>query len=210
MKLYFSPLASSMATRIAAYEIGADLTFVHVDPHTKLTSEGDFHTVHSLGLVPALELDDGTLLVENVAILQFVADLHPDAGLAPRDPLGRAQLQMWLSFIGTELHKAVFAPLFDENAPAEAKQYALSKADARLDWLAARLEGREYVLDRFTVADAYLFAVLNSAQATPIELARWPRLRTYLRALRERPSIARALAEEYQVYLRDQERATAR
>src|SRR6185369_10692766 len=105
MKLYFSPLACSLATRIALYEAGADATFEEVDPKTKLTTSGrDFRQVNALGLVPTLELTDGDVLTENAAILQYVARAHPDARLAPTDARALAQLQQWLCFIGTELH----------------------------------------------------------------------------------------------------------
>ncbi|XXX72550.1 glutathione binding-like protein [Sorangium sp. So ce134] len=207
MKLYFSPLACSLATRIALYEAGAEATYVEVDPKTKRTDDGaDFRAVHPLGLVPALEIEGGELLTENAAVLQLVADRFPGAELAPRDPLGRARLQQWLCFIGTELHKAVYVPLLDKAAPAEVKQYALSKADARLGWVARRLEGREFLLDRFSVADAYLFVVLNWSVVTPIDLKAWPALVAYQARLQARPSVARAFAEERARYLRELER----
>src|SRR5262249_30087315 len=106
MKLYFSPLACSLATRVALYEAGADAQYVEVDPKTKTTEDGrDYRAVHALGLVPALDLGDGEVLTENAAVLQYVAERFPDAGLAPRDARGRARLQQLLCFIGTELHK---------------------------------------------------------------------------------------------------------
>ncbi|WP_437995516.1 glutathione binding-like protein [Sorangium sp. So ce185] len=207
MKLYFSPLACSLATRIALYEAGAEASFVEVDPKTKRTEDGaDFRAVHPLGLVPALEIEGGEILTENAAILQLVADRSPEAGLAPRDPLGRARLQQWLCFIGTELHKAVYVPLLDKAAPAEVKGYALAKADARLGWVAGRLEGREFLLDRFSVADAYLFAVLNWSSVTPVDLNAWPALRAYQARLRARPSVARAFDEEWARFVRETQR----
>src|SRR5215475_4406202 len=109
MDLYFSPLACSMASRVALYEAGAAANFIEVDSKTKLTLDGaDYRAVNPLGLVPALRTDDGTVLLENAAILQFIADQHAAARLAPRAGLPRAQLQQWLSFVGTELHKALF------------------------------------------------------------------------------------------------------
>ncbi|WP_437806497.1 glutathione binding-like protein [Sorangium sp. So ce1078] len=207
MKLYFSPLACSLATRIALYEAGAEASYVEVDPKTKRTEEGaDFRAIHPLGLVPALEIEGGELLTENAAVLQLVADRFPEAELAPRDPLGRARLQQWLCFIGTELHKAVYVPLLDKAAPDEVKAYALARADARLGWVARRLEGREFLLDRFSVADAYLFTVLNWSQVTPVDLKIWPALHAYQARLRARPSVARAFAEEWARYVREVER----
>ena len=117
MDLYFSPMACSLASRIALYEAGAaDVRFIEVDPKSKRTLEGaDYREIYPLGLVPLLRLDDGTLLSENAAILQYIASRYPDAKLAPTDDLGRARLQQWLCFIGTELHKALFIPLFDQK-----------------------------------------------------------------------------------------------
>lgn len=204
MKLYFSPLACSLAARITLYEAGADAELVEVDPFTKTAPDGtDYHTIHPLGLVPALRLDDGTLLTENAAILQHLAERFPHAGLAPTDPLGRARLQQWLSFVGTELHKAVYFPLLDKHATAGAKEYALSKADSRLGWLASQLEGREVLLDRFSIADAYLVTVLTWSVVTPIQLQKWPALAAYVKRTQARPNVARAMTEEKKLYVKE-------
>jgi glutathione S-transferase len=210
MKLYFSPLACSLATRISLYEASAEATYVEVDGKTKRTSEGgDFRSVNPLGLVPVLELSDGERVFENAAILQRVAECFPEAELAPRDVRGRSQLQRWLCFIGTELHKALFLPLLDEKAPEAAKAYARSKEESRLSWLARELEGRDFLLERFSVADAYLFTVLNWAQVTPVDLQNWPAIAAYMNRLRLRPSIQRAHAEERELYLRELARNSA-
>jgi glutathione S-transferase len=202
MKLYFSPLACSLAARIALYEAGAEATYVEVDPKTKRTADGaDFSAVHPLGLVPALEAD-GELLTENAAVLQFIAARFPAARLAPEDPAGRARLQQWLGFIGTELHKALFVPLLDPDAPAEVRAYALAKAASRLGWAEGQLGGREFLLGSFSVADAYLFAVLNWSAVTPVDLKAWPALAAYREGLTRRPSVARAFAEEFDLYRR--------
>lgn len=178
-----------MATRIALYETGQSADFVEVDPKSEA-----FHAVNPLGLVPVLENDDGTTLTENAAILQHVGGDE----LAPRDP----RLHQWLSFIGTELHKGIYGVLLDKDAPAEAKAYALSKAASRLDWVTERLAGRDFVLDRFTVVDAYLVTVLGWSVATPIDLSKWPALMAYVARLRERPTVARALSEEFPLWAR--------
>ena len=128
MDLYFSPLACSMATRIALYEAGADAQYIYRDRNKRLPDGADFFQINPLGMVPTLRTDEGDLLTENGAILQYVAERFPGADLAPRGGIERTRLQQWLSFIGTELHKAVFIPLLDKKAPAEAKAYA---ADAR-------------------------------------------------------------------------------
>jgi glutathione S-transferase len=207
MKLYFSPLACSLATRIALYEAGADAVFDEVDPKTKLTSSGrDFHEVHPLALVPALELADGEVLSETAAVLQYVARRYPDARLAPTDERGIARLQQWLCFIGTELHKSLFTPLLVEAAGPDAKSYAMSLNASRLSWLAGYLHEREFLLDHFTVADAYLLAILNWSAATPVDLTPWPALVDYQARLRLRPSVDRAFREEIALYQRQRAR----
>ncbi len=204
MKLYFSPLACSLATRIALYEANAEASFVEVDGKTKKTSTGiDFATVHPLGLVPALEIEGGIVLTENAAILQYIAERFPEAGLVPTDAFARVQLRQWLSFVSTELHKAVFVPLLDKTASKDVKAYALEKAEPRLRLVADRLDGRDYLLDRFSVADAYLFAVLNWTVVTPVDLGPYPAIRAYQKRLRARPSVDRAFGEERILYARE-------
>lgn len=207
MKLYFSPLSCSLATRIALYEAGADVSFEEVDGRTKLTASGrDFRTIHPLGLVPALELPNGELLSENAAVLQYVARAFPHANLAPTDALGTARLQQWLCFIGTELHKGTFMPLLSQQAGPDAKDFALDRAKPRLSWVAEALRDREFLLDRFTVADAYLFTILNWTMATPVDLKPWPDLVEYQARLHGRPSVERAFQEELALYRREQAR----
>ncbi|WP_163997081.1 glutathione binding-like protein [Pyxidicoccus caerfyrddinensis] len=210
MQLYFSPLSCSLATRISFYDAGAEATYIEVDPKTKRTSEGgDFREVNPLGLVPTLRTDDGDILTENAAILQHVAEVLPRAKLAPTDSKGRSRLQQWLCFIGTELHKALFMPLLDAKAPDAAKAYALEKGASRLAYLEAHLTGREFLLDGFSVADAYLFTVLNWCQVTPIDLKKYPAISAYATRLRERPSIAKAFAEEAKLYAEELKRHKA-
>jgi glutathione S-transferase len=210
MDLYFSPLACSMASRIALYEAGAAANFIEVDPKTKLTLDGtDYRTVNPLGLVPALRTDDGTILLENSAILQFIADRHLAAALAPREGLPRARLQQWLSFTGTELHKALFSPLFDKALAEATKTKTLENGAKRLAYLDRHLTDREFLLDRFSVADAYLFTVLNWNIATPVDLKLWPSVDSYYKRLRTRPTIARALKVEFARYEEEQKRHKA-
>jgi glutathione S-transferase len=203
MDLYFSPLACSMATRIALYEAGAETNYLEVDPRTKVVqSDGsDFRQVNPLGLVPTLRTDDGQVLTENAAILQYVADRFPEAGLGASSGMNRSRLHQWLCFIGTELHKGLFVPLLDKKAPAEIKPYILDKGLSRLDYLESYLTGREFLLDHFTVADAYLVTVINWTMATPpVGLAKWPAVKAYYERLRARASVARAMAEELELY----------
>ena len=204
MKLYFSPLACSLATRIAFYEAGADATYVQVDGKTKRTEDGkDFLTINSLGLVPVLEIEPGELLTENAAILQLVAARYPEARLAPDDPSGRMRLHQILSFIGTELHKGLFAPLLDKTIHPEVTAYIRKRADSRLGWLERRLAGREFLLERFSVADGYLYTVLNWSLATGDDLKKLPSIHAYHAKIQERPNVARAFSEELALYRRE-------
>ena len=203
MDLYFSPLACSLATRIALYEAGADANYIEVDPKTKVVQNdgSDFRAVNPLGLVPTLRTDDGLVLTENAAILQYVADRFPNAGIASEPGMDRSRLHQWLCFIGTELHKGLFTPLLGKTVPAEVKAYTLEKYLSRLDYLDKYLTGREFVLDHFSVADAYLTTVLNWSIATPmIDFSKYPAVKDYLERMRKRPSIAKALAEEFALY----------
>jgi glutathione S-transferase len=203
MELYFSPLACSMATRIALYEAGESADYLEVDPRTKvvLKDGSDFTKVNPLGLVPALRTDDGTVLTENAAILQYVADQFPQTNLGSGPGIERSRLHQWLCFIGTELHKGLFVTLLDKKAPQDAKTYVVEKNLSRLDYLDNYLKGRDYLLDHFSVADAYLVTVINWTMATPpVELAKWPALKAYYERLRARPSVAKAIAEEFELY----------
>jgi glutathione S-transferase len=212
MDLYFSPLACSMATRVALYEAGAEANYLEVDPPTKtVLSDGtDFRTVNPIGLVPTLRTDEGVVLTENAAILQYIADRFPQSGLGAAAGIERTRLHQWLCFIGTELHKGLFIPVLDRKAPQETKAYALEKNLSRLDYLDNYLKGRDFLLDHFSVADAYLVTVINWTMATPpIELAKWPTVKAYYERLRHRPSIAKAIAEEFELYKAEQARKKA-
>jgi glutathione S-transferase len=210
MDLYFAPLACSMATRIALNEANVDARFIEVDTKAKRIVEGgDYLTINPLGYVPALRIESGEVLTENAAILQYIAGRFPAAGLAPTAGIALARLQGWLSFIGTELHKGLFIPLLDRKASEGAKTYAMDKYRPRLDYLNDYLRGREFLLDRFSVADAYLTVVLNWSRATSIDFEQWPALKDYFSRMRHRPSVARALAEEGALFVQQQERSKA-
>ena len=201
MDLYFSPLACSLASRIVLYEAGVEARFIEVDPKSKRTPDGaDYREIYPLGLVPLLRLDDGSLLRENAAILQYIAARYPQAELVPADATEKARLQQWLSFIGTELHKGLFIPLFDQKAPEGTRPHVLKKQESRLKYLNDYLSGRDFLLDRFTVADAYLYTVLNWTTATNVDLAPFPAIQQYHRRLQKRPSVARAFQEELALY----------
>ncbi len=212
MDLYFSPMACSLASRITLYEADADddVRFIEVDPKTKRTLEGDDYLgIYELGLVPLLRLDDGSLLSENAAILQCLASRYPEAKLAPSAPRDISRLQQWLCFIGTELHKALFIPLFDQKAPEGTRARTLVKSASRLAYLDKHLVGREFLLDRFSVADAYLTTVLNWAVPTQVELTRWPMIDSYQKRMQSRASVAKAVQIEFALYKAEVERHRA-
>ena len=210
MDLYFSPLACSMATRIAFHEAGIEGRFIAVDTRTKRLADGtDFLAVNPMGQVPVLRMDSGELLTENPAVLQYVADQRPEAGLAPRNGIDRYRLQQWLNFITSELHKVVFVPLLDPAMPEDGKAYARQKAELRLAYLNGSLDGREHLLKRFTVADAYLATVLNWARYTGVDLARWPAVKRYMDIIYQRPSVTKAIEEETRAYQEQEARRRA-
>jgi glutathione S-transferase len=205
MELYFAPLACSMSARIALAEAGAAIDLLEVDTHARrvLSTGEDYRGVNPLGYVPALRLEDGTVLTENSAILQYIAEQYPEARLAPlaSDRVGRAKLRQWLSFISSELHKALMTPLLSDTTPPEVKAWTVKKYAPRLAYLDAHLKGREFLLDCFSVADGYLTTVLNWTRATPqIDLSLHPNVKAYLERMRARPSVAQALATELPLF----------
>ncbi|HEX7007898.1 MAG TPA: glutathione transferase GstA [Alphaproteobacteria bacterium] len=210
MELYFSPLACSLATRIALYEAGADARFHRVDTRAKRLEDGsDFLAINPMGQVPVLRTDEGELLTENPAVLQYVADRFPNSGLAPQGGMERYRLQQWLNFVTSELHKLVFAPIFDPSSTEEIKAYARRQAEKRFDYLNRYLDGREFLLDRFTVADAYLVTVLNWCQSVSIDLGRWPAVLAYYNRIMARPAVAKAVGEELALYKEEQAKRDA-
>ncbi|HEV2332391.1 MAG TPA: glutathione binding-like protein [Gammaproteobacteria bacterium] len=211
MDLYFAPLACSMATRIVLYELDAKVNFIYVDIHTDpdarlLANGSDYHFINPMGQVPAIRTDAGELITENPVVLQYVADLHPEGGLAPAGGLDRYRLQQWLNFIATELHKGTYIPLLNCNNPEGAKEFARRKLPLRMGHLTRHLEDHEFMLERFSIADCYLFTVLNWSAAAGIDLAQWPVIQGYYGRLRQRPSVARALADETPIYAAEMER----
>ncbi len=198
MKLYFSPGACSLSPRIALLEAGLPFTTQKVDTKTKqLDGGGDFWAVNSKGYVPTLELDNGQVLTEGPAIVQYIADLNPETGLAPKaGTMDRYRLQEWLNFITSEIHKG-FSPLFDPTLAPDVKQIFKDKLGKRFDWLTTQLSGKQYLMgDTFTVADGYLFTVLNWCQWVGIDLANWPVLKDYQSRVSARPKVQEALKAE--------------
>jgi glutathione S-transferase len=211
MQLYYAPLACSMAMRISVYEAGGPADFIYVDIHTKsgerlLEDGSDYYSINPMGQVPVLRTAEGEVIAENPVVLQYIADQYPQSQLAPRSGIERYRLQQWLNFIGTELHKATFIPLLDRSSSDDAKMFARQKLPLRLRHLNRHLEGRSFLLDGFTVADAYLVTVLNWSPYAAVELSEWPEVAAYFNRLIKRPTIARALAEEAKAYAEEQAR----
>ncbi|MGD0490359.1 MAG: glutathione transferase GstA [Steroidobacteraceae bacterium] len=198
MKLYFSPGACSLSPRIVLTEAGLPFTAEKVDLKSKKTASGaDYFAVNAKGAVPALELDDGQVLTEGPAIVQYLADLKPDSGLAPRaGSFERYRLMEILNFITSEVHKG-FSPLFKPDLPPEVRKTAVDNLAKKFDWLSTHLGGRKFLLgDAFTVADAYLFTVLRWSGAVHVDLAKWPVLTAYVARVGERPKVKEALHAE--------------
>jgi glutathione S-transferase len=198
MKLYYAPGACSLAPHITAREAGLALDLEKVDLKTHRTETGaDYRQVNPKGYVPALQLEDGALLTENAAVLQYLGDQAPEAGLLPRPgAFDRYRVVEWLTFVSTELHKG-FGPLFNPQLPEAAREQTIAKLKDRLGYLDGRLAGREFLHgDRFTVADAYLFTVLSWTKVHNIDLGPYPALRAYIERLGQRPGVRQALKEE--------------
>lgn len=200
MQLYFKPGACSLASRITLIELGLPFVGVPVDTAKATTADGaDFRRINPKGYVPALEINPGVVITENPAILQYLADLAPERGLAPTaGGLERVRLQEWLAFTSSELHKA-FAPWFSGRAmSSEDKARAEAHLGRRLDDVERQLaDGRTYLLgEGFTVADAYLFVVLNWTRFIGVSLAPWPYTARFVDQVQARPAVRDALIEE--------------
>jgi glutathione S-transferase len=198
MKLYYLTGACSLASNIALRDAGLKFELVKVDRRTKRTADGlDFNEVNPKGYVPALRLDNGEVLTENVTVLQYIADRNPSTKLAP--PAGtmeRYRLMEWLSFINSEVHKQ-FTPLFREEAPEDTRQYARKNLTARLDYLQRTIGSRPFLTgEQYTVADPYLFTVLSWGSHVNFDIGRWPELKRYVERIGQRPHVVDALKSE--------------
>lgn len=198
MKLYYSPGACSLAPHIVAHEVGIALTLEKVDMKTKQTAGGaDFSKINPKGYVPALELDDGTLMTEGPVIAQYLADLKPEAGLVPAaGTLERYRLLEILGYINSELHKS-YSPLFNPATPAETR-------DERANYLRRRYALVEQILSKqpwllgehFSVADAYLFTVSNWSRMVNLDLSAFPSLLDFQKRVAQRPAVQAAMRAE--------------
>lgn len=198
MKLYYSPGACSLSPHIALEETGLPYEAVLAPTKTKVLPDGsDYRKVNPLGYVPFLVLQDGTGLREGPAIVQYIADQAPASKLAPPNgSIARYQLQSWLNFIGTEIHKG-FSPLFNPALDDGAKAVFKARLIERLTWVDGELAGKTYLMgDDFTVADGYLFTVTNWAQPMGIDLAPLANLVAYRARVAARPAVQAAMRAE--------------
>jgi glutathione S-transferase len=198
MQLYYSPGACSLASHITLREAGLPVDLRKADTKTKKLEDGsDYFAVNSKGAVPALRLDDGQVLTEGPAILQYLADQKPESKLAPKaGTLERYRLLEWLNFITSEIHKS-FSPLFNPTADAKVKEYTTQNIEKKFGWLDKQLAGRQYLTgDTFTIADAYLFVVVNWSNFVGIDLGRWPALKAFQERVAARPKVQEAMAAE--------------
>jgi glutathione S-transferase len=198
MKLYFSPGACSLSPHIVARELGLPVELDKVDSATKTTASGkDFWAINPKGYVPTLELDDGEVLTEGPAIVQYLADQKPAAGLVPpAGTLARYRLQEMLGFINSELHKT-YSPLFNPKILPEVRQERIAYLLKRYRTIEKSLATGPFLFgEQFTVADAYLFVVTTWAGYLNIDLAEYPALRAFQERVAARPSVQAARAAE--------------
>ncbi len=199
MKLYMSPGACSLSPHIALREAGLpfDTEVVTIHGDHKTQSGADYYAINPKGSVPALALDNGEVLTEGAAIVQYIADLKPEAKLAP--PAGtfeRYRLAEWLNYLAAELHKA-FGPLFNKSSTEEAKTAARQNIGKKLDYIASKLADQPFLLGpQFSVADGYLFTLLSWTGKNGIELAKWPALASFVERVSARPAVQAALEAE--------------
>ena len=195
MKLYYSAASCSLASNITLHEAGIAYDLTKVDLAAHKTEDGaDFYAIHDKGYVPYLVLDNGEGLSEGAAILQYIADQKPEANLAPKaGTMERYRLQEWLTYINSEVHKPM-GSMFNPDIHAETRAQTIVNVGKRLDWLSKKLAGKTYLLgDTFTVADAYLFTVLNWGQWVGVEIAKWPVLAAFMGRVSARPKVQEAL-----------------
>jgi len=198
MKLYYSPGACSLSPHIVVSETGINVELEKVNLAEHKTASGqDYMTINPKGYVPALQLDDGTVLTEGPAIVQYLADQKPASGLIPAaGAIDRYRVQEWLNFIGTELHKN-FGALFNKATPDATKETAKANITKRLAYLNDRLAGKQYLMGSdFTVADASAFTIVNWTNFVSIDLKPYPNLAAYMARVAARPKVLETLKSE--------------
>jgi glutathione S-transferase len=198
MKLYFSPGACSLSAHIALREAGLPFDLEQVDLKAKKTKDGaDYLSINPKGSVPALALDDGGVLTEAGTVVQYVADKAKGTQLAPAAGSKESfRLREWLNYIATELHKG-FSPLFKPNTPEEYKKIVKENLAKQFAYLDKQLAGRNYLMgDNFTVADGYLFTILNWSNFHQIDLSPYPNVKAFMARVSARPKVQEALKAE--------------
>jgi glutathione S-transferase len=198
MKLYYSRGACSLAVHIALYEAGLTFEAEKVDSKTKLLeSGGDFRAINANGYVPVLVLDNGEQMTEAGVLLQYIADQKPGSHLAPpAGTLPRYRLMEWLTFISSEIHKG-FSPLFKPDTPESYKDIVRQRLAPRLAYVEGKLAGRQYLMgDQFTVADAYLFVVVNWSRGVNVDLSAYHNLQQFQERVAQRPATQAAMRAE--------------
>lgn len=198
MKLYYSPGACSLSPHIVAREAGLDLELEKVDLAAKKTASGeDYLAINPKGYVPTLALDDGQRLTEGPAIVQYLADLRPESGLAPAaGTLARYRLQEWLGYLNSEIHKS-YSPLFSADLAPELREERTAYLTKRYAIVERALNGQDGLLGAtFTVADAYLYTVTNWARMVRLDLSGFPRLLDFQKRVAARPAVRAAMSAE--------------
>jgi glutathione S-transferase len=198
MKLYYAPGACSLSPHIVAHEADIELDLEKVDLKSKKTASGkDFLTINPKGYVPALELDNGQVLTEGPAIVQYLADQKPNAGLAPPNgTLERYRLQEMLAFISSEIHKT-YGPLFNPQVSPEVREERLEYLRKRFGFIDKALAGKSFLLgERFSVADAYLFVMVRWADYMKLDLSSFGNIKAFQQRAAGRPAVQAALKAE--------------
>ncbi|MGH8371524.1 MAG: glutathione transferase GstA [Gammaproteobacteria bacterium] len=198
MKLYYAPGACSLAPHVVLRELGLSFETEQVDLKTHKLADGtDYYSINPKGYVPLLQLDDGQKLTEIAAILQYLGDLKPEAGLIPAaGTMQRYRVIEWLTFISSELHKS-FSPLFNAAIPADVKQIFRDKLAQRFTFLDKHLADKSYLMgEQYTVADAYAYTILSWKDAVKLDIDGWKNLEAYVRRNAAREQVREALHSE--------------
>ena len=198
MKLYYYPGACSMAPHIVLREAGYKFDLDKVDFASMKTASGeDYSKVNPKGYVPAIKLDDGQVLTEVAVILQYLADQKPQSGLAPKaGTMERYRLMEWLNFVATEIHKTLGA-LFNPKITPDWKENQIALFGKRCEILTRNLSGKQYLMgDKFSLADTYLFTILNWSHFLNVDMSKWPELKDYMARVAARPAVKEAMKAE--------------
>jgi len=198
MKLYYSPGACSLSPHIVLREAGLAFELVLASTKTHQLADGtDYYGINPKGYVPLLELDDGQRLSEGPVIVQYIADQVPAQALVPpAGTMARYRVQEWLNFITSELHKG-YGLMFNPSMPAEAKDLMRTRVGQRLTWVNQLLQGKSFLMgDGLTVADAYLFTVVNWSAHVALDTSALSNLTAYQARMAARPAVRAALKAE--------------